>query len=355
MDNQKYAGKGLTGLANLGNTCFMNTCVQLLSHTPCFTELVEEKFDGVLKIKNRVDYDLFNQWNELRKVIWSKNCTVSPGAWISAVQKTARIKDRDVFTGFAQNDMNECLLFIMDTFHNALSRKVKMTVKGKPDNTTDELAVKSYEMIKQMYETDYSELLPMFYGIHVSLITDIQSQPGSPSSPLSVRPEPYFVLEVPIADHLNKVTQKTSLLACFDAYTARETLAGEEQWYNDATQRYQDVHKQIKFWNFPDVLVVSLKRFDNRNRKINKLVEFPLTNLDLSRFVEGYNKESYVYDLYGVGNHTGGSMGGHYFAYVRNANGKWYIFNDTQVAEIPETKIVSPRAYLLFYHKKSLY
>ena len=28
-----YAGKGLTGLLNMGNTCFINCCLHILSHT----------------------------------------------------------------------------------------------------------------------------------------------------------------------------------------------------------------------------------------------------------------------------------------------------------------------------------
>ena len=45
-------------------------------------------------------------------------------------------------------------------------------------------------------------------------------------------------------------------------------------------------------------------------------------------------------------------MGGHYFAYIKNANDKWYNFNDTSVTEIKDiNSIITPKAYCLFYRK----
>jgi ubiquitin C-terminal hydrolase len=46
-------------------------------------------------------------------------------------------------------------------------------------------------------------------------------------------------------------------------------------------------------------------------------------------------------------------MGGHYTSYVKNANNKWYHFNDTNVSEVEKIEsIISTKAYVLFYRKR---
>ena len=145
-----------------------------------------------------------------------------------------------------------------------------------------------------------------------------------------------------------------SLIDCMNLYCEGEILKDENAWYNEETQQKENIQKKISFWSFPSILVIDLKRFDYRGRKNQILVSFPLDNLDLSSYVVGYKKSSYVYDLYGVCNHSGGVLGGHYTAYVKNANGKWYHYNDTSVAEVNMIEsIVSPKAYCLFYRKST--
>ena len=115
-----------------------------------------------------------------------------------------------------------------------------------------------------------------------------------------------------------------------------------------------NIKKKIQFLSFPNILVIDFKRFNSRFQKNQIHITFPLDNLDLSEYVIGYKKEIYKYELYGVCNHSGGVMGGHYTAFVKNANGKWYHFNDTSVSEVALIdSIVTPKAYVLFYRKKT--
>ena len=149
--------------------------------------------------------------------------------------------------------------------------------------------------------------------------------------------------------------RECDIMECFDKYTENERLDGDNKWLNEKTNKKQDVDKGIVFWSFPDVLVIDFKRFSNQNKKNQNTVHFPRVNLDLTKYVVGYNKDSYKYDLYGICNHTGSVQGGHYFSYIKVNDTDWYEFNDTNVKKMdnPESKIHSPMAYCLFYKKNN--
>ena len=217
---KKYIGRGITGLANCGNTCFLNSTMQVLSHTYELNELLDS--DKLKKHINKCPHAiLLLEWDKLRQMMWSENCTIAPNGFIQAVQKVARHCNREMFTGFAQNDLPEFLVFISESFHTALSREVNMNIRGTPQNSQDKVAIKCFDMIKTMYEKEYSELVKLFYGISVS---EIQSVTGES---YSINAEPFNLISLPIPSK-----QKVTLYDCFDHYTKTEKMDGDNAWYN---------------------------------------------------------------------------------------------------------------------------
>ncbi|XP_074989445.1 ubiquitin carboxyl-terminal hydrolase 31 isoform X2 [Caretta caretta] len=114
----------------------------------------------------------------------------------------------------------------------------------------------------------------------------------------------------------------------------------------------------------------------DRRMKLQNMVKFPLTGLDMTPHVVkrsqsswslpshwspwrrpyglGRDPEDYVYDLYAVCNHHGTMQGGHYTAYCKNSvDGLWYCFDDTDVLQLAENEVCKQTAYILFYQRRT--
>ena len=344
MENYKqYENKGLTGLANVGNTCYLNSCMQILSHTYILNDFLNK--ENYKKKLNKIpDSILLLEWDKLRQLMWSENCTVAPHGFVEAIRKISIVKKKELFSGFNQNDVSEFLLFIIESFHNSLSREVDMEVNGSAKNPTDKLAIKCYEMMKKMYSKEYSEILEMSFGISITQIKSVNA-----NELLSFNPEPFCIINLPIPIKHSSI----SIMDCLYEYCKPERLENENAYLNETTGIKVSVDKGVIFWSLPNILIIDLKRYDMYGKKLQNFIEVPLENLDLSKYVIGYNPTSYIYELYGVCNHSGGTLGGHYTCSIKNANGKWYEINDTFINEINSTNVVSNKSYCFFFRKKN--
>ena len=333
MRFEKYRNKGVSGLTNLGNTCFVNSCIQILYHTYELTEFCEETEENTSD-----DYLLLKEWLGLKEVLWSKKCVVSPNRFIHVLHNVSQKKNISIFSDFSQNDSSEFLLFLLNTFHEGLP-KIKAHKKIKCKGI-DEICQNYLESI--IKNGEYSKIVELFYGIKVSSLINERGV-------ISVKPELFFVFHLPIPE-----SNEPTIEECFDLYMRDETLEGENGIINEKTKEKENVVKKTGIWDFPKILIVDFQRFKLYNfiaRKKQNFVSYT-ESLNLTKYLIGKNKgENYNYELYGISNHSGNVNGGHYTSYIKNVNNKWYSYNDTTVKEIPVNEIFSPKAYCLFYRK----
>ncbi|CAI4034240.1 hypothetical protein SMKI_10G0230 [Saccharomyces mikatae IFO 1815] len=159
------------------------------------------------------------------------------------------------------------------------------------------------------------------------------------------------------SERSNAKERTITLDDCLQLFSKPEILGLSDSWYCPTCKEHRQATKQIQLWNTPDILLIHLKRFESQRSfsdKIDATVNFPITDLDLSKnVVYKDDPRGSIYDLYAVDNHYGGLGGGHYTAYVKNfANNKWYYFDDSRVTEtVPENSIAGS-AYLLFYIRR---
>ncbi|KAJ0405488.1 hypothetical protein ATCC90586_000151 [Pythium insidiosum] len=372
----KTRPRGLVGLQNLGNTCFMNSCLQCVSNLPALVHYFQSgAYLREINDTSPTKGALATAFGDLIKALWS-----SPEFTSTRPVELKRVigKVASRFTGYDQQDAQEFLRFLVDGLHEDLNR-----IKKKPpyyeikdrDNTPDRDV--SDEYWRFYLDRNHSALSELFCGQlrseirchtcnHRSLCFDVfwdlsVPVPKKPKVSTHLRIASVFSSSpssTGSAEPSSPSSQGVSIQDCLKAYTEQELLDDGDSYYCSKCKAHRAVTKKISLYRLPQVLVVHLKRFSYSTfsrDKVTTAIRFPVVGLNVAEFCaeDAVLDGSTLYDLTGVVNHVGSLHGGHYTAECVNADtNDWYDFNDATVSLVKKPQLSSASAYILFFRRR---
>ncbi|KAK4703945.1 ubiquitin carboxyl-terminal hydrolase 8, partial [Phenoliferia sp. Uapishka_3] len=319
---------GLTGLKNLGNTCYMNSTVQCLSATIPFARYFKEgsykrDINGVNPLGTKGA--LANAVAELIRAIWAQNYLfLSPVTFRENICRWA-----PQFRGSEQHDAQEFLGFLLDGLHEDLNYIVSKPppVEMSPEREHDLETLPQQIMSEREWEIyrrrNDSFVVQCFQGQFRNQMKCLTC------SKTSTTYNTFMPLSVPIPS--GRGSTKVDLQQCIATFVREEILDKEDAWNCPRCKVPRKASKKLTLSRLPPILVIHLKRFSFKGPfsdksfwllKIETQVQFPLSGLDLTSFMPPplFDKRApalttapkgHVYDLYGVTNHYGNLSSGH--------------------------------------------
>lgn len=182
---------GATGLHNLGNTCFLNSALQVLFNTKPLTEYFRQNihlFELNTNNKMGTKGHLAIRYAELLKEIQSSQArSIAPLKFRGCVGKYAQ-----QFNGGGQHDSQEFLDWLLDNLHEDLNRvteKPYIEVKDSNGRSDQVVASESWEATLQR---NRSVIVDLFYG---QLKSKVACETCGTES---VRFDPFSLLSLPL-------------------------------------------------------------------------------------------------------------------------------------------------------------
>ncbi|VFQ79687.1 unnamed protein product [Cuscuta campestris] len=194
---------GLTGLGNLGNTCFMNSALQCLVHTPKLVDYFLGDFKKDLNFENPLGMSgkLALAFGDLVRKLWAPGArTVYPEIFKSTIASFA-----PQFSGYNQHDSQEFLSFLLDGLHEDINRvKHKPYIEAKEENGRPDQEVADEHWQNHLSRND-SIIINLWQGQYRSKLVCPECMKSS------VTFDPFMYLSLPLPSTTTRTMNLTVL------------------------------------------------------------------------------------------------------------------------------------------------
>lgn len=341
-----FSGKPF-GLANLGNTCYLNALLQCLNSVGFVALMKGSSVSTDGQDSHRKMHTALQEVLNEMAAQDAKKVLVVPQKFVETLRANAVHLGRPDFAGWEQNDVAELYAIIGECVHEATRKKASVTINIRNSSHVTPIDEQSLKVLRTYLEDQYSVAAKALTGVESSVITD------SVGEYISCRSEVFYTMAVPVPP------TAVSVQDCVNAHSAPVRLTGENKYAMPDNSKTPgalvDANQNHIVWLAPQFLVIEtrLYRFDNRTGQIFKGAEKLAASDVLELETWSSNTKTKVkYLLCGVAYHRGGnSQGGHYTAVVRNKQGQLWNCNDTQTAPLARGQGWPVGGYCFFYRK----
>lgn len=149
------------------------------------------------------------------------------------------------------------------------------------------------------------------------------------------------------------VFQSSSLKDALGRFFQPEVLDGSNKYSCEKCKKLAAARKQMLVLRAPNILVIQLKRFEGLvGLKIDRPIAFEEVLTLSSYMCKASQDPQPEYNLFGTIVHSGYSPeSGHYYAYIKDATGRWYCCNDSYVRVSSLQEVLSEKVYILFFSR----